>query len=212
MAKDDVKFITLRKRSKALLKDTHTIEESEWKKIRLNIPKRKHKSCFAHESMIKLPKCEREIRQIIIKDHGRAEPTFVITNQKDLPLKTVLEVYAKRWRIENKIAEMVAFFNLNALSSPLMVRIHFDLLWTIIADTLYHRFAQDLPRFEHCRAETLFRKFVDMPGKVVFDGNQFVVKIRKRACTPILLGVDLLNKEIIVPWLGGRRLKVEWTA
>lgn len=212
MAKDNIKFITLRKRNKTLLKDTQAIEASEWKKIRINIPKRKHKSCSVYESMIKLPKCENEIRQIIIKDHGRSEPTFVITNQKDLPLKRILEVYAKRWRIENKIAEMVAFFNLNALSSPLMIRIHFDLLWTVIADTLYHRFAKDLPRFEHCRAETLFRKFVDMPGKVVFDGDQFVVKIRKRACTPILLGVELLNKDMVIPWLGGKRLRIEWTA
>ena len=211
MVADDIKFITLRKRNKALLKGTYAIDPSEWKKIKINIPKRKYKSCSVYESMIKLPKCQHNIRQIIIKDHGRAEPTFVITNQQDLPLKTVLEVYAKRWHIENKIAEMVAFFNLNALSSPLMIRIHFDLLWTVIADTLYHRFARDLPRFEHCRAETLFRKFIDMPGKIVFDGDQFILKIRKRACTPILLGVDLLNKEIMVPWLGGRYITIEWT-
>jgi len=30
-----------------------------------------------------------------------------------------------------------------------MIRIHFDILWTMIADTLYHRFAQDLRRFEN---------------------------------------------------------------
>ncbi len=49
--------------------------------------------------------------------------------------------------LDHKIAEMVSFFNLNALSSPLMIRIHFDVLWTMIADTLYRRFAQDLRRF-----------------------------------------------------------------
>ena len=30
--------------------------------------------------------------------------------------------------IENKLSELVAFFNLNALSSPVMIRIHFDIL------------------------------------------------------------------------------------
>jgi len=212
MAQDNIKFITLRKRNKTLLEGTHAIPESQWQKIRINIPKRKHKACSVYESVIKLPKCQHDIRQIIIKDHGRAEPTFVITNQEDLPLKTVLEVYAKRWRIENKIAEMVAFFNLNALSSPLMIRIHFDMLWTVIADTLYHRFAQDLPRFEHCRADTLFRKFVDMPGKVAYDGTQFTVRIRKRACTPILLGIKSLTEGVEIPWLEGKRLNIEWTA
>ena len=74
-----------------------------------------------------------------------------------------MEVYAKRWIIENKLAEMVTFFNLNALSSPIMVRVHFDIFWTIIADTLYHLFAQDLRRFEKDLAPTIFRKFIDMP-------------------------------------------------
>jgi len=31
-------------------------------------------------------------------------------------MKDILEVYAKRWSVENKLAELVAFFNLNALS------------------------------------------------------------------------------------------------
>lgn len=212
MAQDNINFITLRKRNKKLLKETQELPESQWQRLRINIPKRKHKACSVYESLIKLPKCENKFRQIIIKNHGRSEPTFVITNQENLPLKTVLEVYAKRWRIENKIAEMVAFFNLNALSSPLMIRIHFDLLWTMIADTLYHRFAQDLPRFEHCRADTLFRKFIDMPGEITYDETQFKVKIRKRACSPILLGVKVLTEGIRVPWLENKSISVEWTA
>jgi len=38
----------------------------------------------------------------------------------------VVENYARRWRIENGIAEAVKFFNLNALSSPILVKVHFD--------------------------------------------------------------------------------------
>lgn len=212
ISQDDIKFITLRKRNKKLLADTLKIPDADWLKIKLDIPKRRHKNCAVYDTMTTLPKCKTEFRQIIIKDHGRAEPTFMITNDHDLPLKDVLVVYAKRWHIENKIAERVAFFNLNALSSSLMIRIHFDLLWTMIADTLYHRFAQDLPRFERNRANTLFRKFVDMPGKISFDGEKLVVKIRKRACTPVLLGVAPLKNSIRVPWLNNAKLIIEWTA
>jgi len=136
---DNIKFITLRKRNKTLPAETLAIPESQWQKLRINIPKRKHKACSVYESVIKLPKCQHDIRQIIIKHPGRAEPTFVITHQEDLPLKTVLEVYAKRWRIENKIAQRLSFFNLNvpylinhsrdnALASPRMIRIPFDML------------------------------------------------------------------------------------
>jgi len=57
-------------------------------------------------------------------------------------------VYARRWRIENKLVEPVDFFHLNTLSSPIMIRIFFDLLLSVIASLLYRRFAQDLPRLE----------------------------------------------------------------
>lgn len=212
LATDSVKFITLRKRNKSLLEKTLTIKDEEWSKVYLPIPKRQHKHCRVYESIITLPKCSQSFRQIIIKDHGRSNPTFVITNNFDLPLKEVLIVYAKRWHIENKIAEMVSFFNLNALSSPLMIRIHFDMLWTVIADTLYHRFAQDLPRFEKVRADTIFRKFIDMPGKISFDGQQLKLKIRKHASTPILLGVQKLKNNITIPWLDNKQMSIEWTA
>ncbi len=127
-------------------------------------------------------------------------------------MKDILTVYARRWRVENKLAELVAFFNLNALSSPIMIRIHFDLLWTIIADVLYHQFAQDLRRFEKVLAPQLFRKFVDMPGRIVYDGNKFYIKIRKRAHTPILKEVEKLQKPIRVPWLSGKSVEIIWTA
>ena len=148
----------------------------------------------------------------MVKDHGRSTPTFVLTNDRELPLKDILEVYAKRWRVENKLAELVAFFNLNALSSPIMIRIHFDILWTMIADTLYHRFAQDLRRFENTIAPTIFRRFINMPGKVVYDGNKFLVKIRKRAHTPILAGVEKLQTHFTIPWLDGKSIEIVWTA
>lgn len=212
LAKDGIKFITLRKRTQALLTSTETIPEKEWQKVYLPIPKRKYKACRIHVSEITLPKCTSPVKQIIVTHHGRAQPTYVITNNRELTLKDILIVYARRWHIEQKFAELVAFFNLNALSSPLMIRIHFDILWTVIADTLYHRFSQDLPRFEHGRAASIFRHFVNMPGQVIYDGNEFVVKIRKRAHTPILLGIKNFQQGFTVPWLDNRSLRIEWTA
>ena len=51
-----------------------------------------------------------------------------------------------------------------------------------------------------------------MPGKVVYDGNKFLVKIRKRAHTPILIGVEKLQTHFTVPWLDGKTVQIEWTA
>ena len=93
-----------------------------------------------------------------------------------------------------------------------MIRIHFDVLWTVIADTLYHRFAQDLRRFENVLAPQVFRTFIDMPGRVVYDKNKFQIKIRKRAHTPILKEVEKLQKQIPIPWLDGKTVEIIWTA
>ncbi len=51
-----------------------------------------------------------------------------------------------------------------------------------------------------------------MPGQIVYDGNTFTIKIRKRATTPVLLSVGKLNKEIRVPWLNNKPLRIVWTA
>jgi transposase len=212
LATDGIKFITLRKRYARLIKEMMELPKEKWKKVYVPIPKRKHKRVSVYESEVKLKGCQNTFRQITIKDHGRSKPTFILTNNNQLTLETILEVYAKRWRVENKLAELVAFFNLNALSSPIMIRIHFDVLWTIIADTLYHRFAHDLRRFEKALAPQLFRKFIDMPGRVVYDGNKFEIKIRKRAHTPILKEVKKLQTPIYVPWLDGKQVEIIWTA
>ena len=206
----DVKFITLRKRNAALTQKTAEIPESEWQRMHIPIPKRKWKNISVHEEMVKLTDCNTEFRQITIKNHGRANPTYVITNDFDMPIKSILILYAKRWHVEQKLAELVSFFNLNALSSPLMIRIHFDIVWTAIADTLYHVMANDLRRFEQCLAPTLFKKFINMPGKISYDGKSFTLGIRKRAHTPILLGLEKLTNEIKVPWLDGKSLLIKW--
>ena len=208
---DNVKFITLRKRNKKLIDEILDVPDEEWTKVNLSIPKRKYQKVSVYEQKVKLSKCKNEFRQIAVKDHGRKKPTLIITNDFVISLKSILEVYAKRWRVENKLAELVAFFNMNALSSPLMIRIHFDILWTMIADTLYHVFAQDLRRFEKNLAPTIFKKFINVPGKVIYDGDKFLIKIRKRAHTPILKDVAKLQNPITVPWLNNKKLEIIWT-
>lgn len=209
---EGIKYITLRKRNDRIIKETMRIEDKQWSGAYVAIPKRKHKQCKIYESQTILKKGCTPVRQIIIKDHGRAEPTYIVTNNMELAAKDILVIYAKRWRIESKISELVSFFNLNALSSSLMVRIHFDILWTMIADTLYHRFARDLPRFEHEKANTIFKRFINIPGKITYDGKQFIVRIRKRAHTPILMKLKKTTDGFHVPWLDNKIVRILWTS
>jgi hypothetical protein len=51
-----------------------------------------------------------------------------------------------------------------------------------------------------------------MPGRVVYDGNKFEVRIRKRAHTPVLREVEKLQTPFQVPWLFGKTVEIIWTA
>jgi hypothetical protein len=210
IAGDNILFITLRKRYAALIENVKKIPEGAWNKVTLAIPKRKYQKVSVHESEVTMRRCKHPLRQIIVKDHGRNQPTFIITNNRELDQDKILEIYAKRWHIEKKLSELVSFFNLNALSSPLMIRIHFDILWTMVADTLYRRFANDLRRFEHQDVSSIFKRFINMPGKVVYKDGKFQIKIRKRAYTPILKGVKKLANPFIVPWLNNLPVEIIW--
>ena len=137
-----------------------------------------------------------------------AKPTCVITNNREMSLVDVLTVYAGRWRIENKLAELVCFFNINALSSPVMAPIHFGLLLSVVVSSLYHCLAKDLPRFEKKLAPDISRRFIDMPGMITYNGTRFILRIRKQAHTPILLGLEKLSIPITVPWLDGKTISI----
>ncbi|MBF0121078.1 MAG: hypothetical protein HQK79_19785, partial [Desulfobacterales bacterium] len=78
--------------------------------------------------------------------------------------------------------------------------------------TLYHLFAKDLRRFEKILAPKIFRRFIDMPGRVIYDGEKFIIKIRKRSHTPILKGIKKLEEPFHVPWLNNKIMEIIWTS
>jgi hypothetical protein len=120
-----------------------------------------------------------ELRQVIVRGTGREKPTFLITNDitNDLetPVDLLVGTYARRWRVENGIAEAVKFFHLNALSSPILTKVHFDVVLTLMADTLYTMLARRLRGFEECNASKLYRHFVEGKGTVAVDNSHVVV-------------------------------------
>jgi transposase len=179
-----VKFITLRRRGEKLLDDVDKLVG--WSRINIPHPKRKYPNPEVHCSIIELRGYDGQLRQIIIRGNGREKPTFLITNDLITDVDLLVGNYARRWRVENGIAEAVKFFHLNSLSSPILTKIHFDVVLTMIADTLYSMLAHKLRGFEDCNAEKLHRHFVRGKGSVVVKDNQVVVHFPRRAHNPIL--------------------------
>ncbi len=211
--KNRIKFITLRRsRSKKMIDDALEIPAGDWKKVKLDISKRKYPTPSVYEHRFQPKKYDLDLREIIIKDNGRQKPTFVITNNEDIEIKELVTYYAQRWRIENKIAELVRFFSLNALSSPLMIRIQFDVVMTMVADTLYKMLAKDLKRFEDNTAKTLFSKFVNTQGDVNVNDENIEVRMRKKAHTPVLKSNEVFKKSWRIPWFGNKKLSYKWVS
>lgn len=196
----DVKFITLRRRGTDLLRQVAALEG--WKTIHVPHVGRKYDKPQVHDSTISLRGYDDEIRQIIVRGTGREKPTFIVTNDFDLPVELVVGHYARRWRVENGIAEAVKFFNLNALSSPILVKVHFDVSMTMIADTLYSMLAKKLRGFQACDAPRLYRHFVRGKGNITVDSRTVTVTFPRHAHNPILRAVPWNKLPNELPGLG----------
>ena len=205
-----IHFITLRRRGKKLIAAMDRIPANRWAKIHLDIPKRKYKTPLLYESMVNLDGYDGKIRQIVMKGNGREEPSFFVTNDLDTPAESIVLRYAQRWRVENGIAEAVKFFSLNALSSSILIKVHFDVLMTMIAHALYHFISQKLRGFEDCNAATIFRQFINMSAEILICGEVITVKFPRRSHNPIIKAAQLDKNATSISWLGNKRVKFEF--
>jgi len=200
----NVKFITLRRRGDKLIGGVDNIEE--WKRIHVPHAKRKFPNPLVHESTIQLRGYKGDIRQVIMRGNGHEKPAFIISNDFDAHIESLVSDYARRWRVENGIAEAVKFFHLNSMSSPILTKIHFDVALTMVADTLYTMLARKLRGFEDCDAPKLYRHFVRGKGSVSIKGSQVTVLFPRRAHNPILRGVPWENLPSSLTLPSGARL------
>jgi len=87
-----------------------------------------------------------------------------------------------------------------------LVKVHFDLVLTMLADTLYSMLAQKLRGFERCDAPKLYRDFVRGKGDVKGQGGTVTVTYPRRAHNPILRQVPWQHLPQELPGLGGVKL------
>jgi len=203
-----IRFITLRRRGKNMLDGTGSLES--WKRIHIPHAKRKYPNPLVHESVITLPEYKGNLRQVIVQGNGHEKPAFLISNDFETPSELLVGNYARRWRVENVISEAVKFFNLNALSSPILVKVHFDVIMTMIADTLYTMLAQKLRGFESCDASKVHRLFVKGKGRITLQGNKISVMFPRKAHNPIMRSVPWHRFPQALSWLDGVGLELRF--
>lgn len=203
-----IKFITLRRRGKNLMDKLTKLKV--WKRINIPHAKRKYPNPLVYESFVPLRDYEGELRQVIVRGNGHEKPAFLISNDFDSPLELLVGNYSRRWRVENVISEAVKFFNLNSLSSPILVKIHFDVVMTMIADTMFNMLAQKLRGFEHCDASKIYRHFIKGKATIKIRDGKVTVTFPRRAHNPILRSVPWQRLPRSVSWLEGANLNLNF--
>ncbi|MBW2078639.1 MAG: transposase, partial [Deltaproteobacteria bacterium] len=200
-----VKFITLKRRGKNILENTKHI--TTWKRIRINKPTRKYQHLKIYDKPIALKDYEGLIRQIIVSGTGRELPMFIITNDFDTSGKEIIETYALRWLIENNIQENIDFFSLNALSSPVIVKVDFDIAMTLIANTLYKTLAHQFKLFDHAKPKTLYRNIIEGKANISITSDRVKVKFGKKAFNPMIMDWVHSLPNIQVPWMNNKLIE-----
>jgi hypothetical protein len=198
---DGIKFLTLRRRGKELVKKAQALPDDKWVRITFEQDNRKRRTVRVHESKAPLRHYDGEVRQIILTDHGHARPTFLITNDLELPVPQLLKKYARRWLIEQEIAEQIDFFHLNSPSSSIVVKVDFDLTLSLLAHNLFRILAQHIPGFERCTVATIARDVLQNAATLSVHNRHISVHLKKKTHLPALFEVPWMKQNTHLSWM-----------
>ena len=206
-----IKFLTLRPRSPRLVTQINQLPPTAFTPITLD-RSGKHTKPRVHEMTgVKLTNYPATVRQLVVTGLGRDTPTVIITNDHDKPVKALIEHYARRMTIEQRLAEIIRSFCLDALSGAVNLNVDLDVVLCVLAQAVTAAFRLRLPgNYDTATPDTLQRRFLDTPGEIINTDDTIIVKIDRRAYSPVLRSADL-PADTTVPWWGGRRLRFDFT-
>jgi hypothetical protein len=202
-----VKFLTLRMRSPALIKQINALTPADFRTITLNRPGR-HNRPKVHQSRARLTDYPGTVRQLIITGLGRETPTVIITNDDDLSIKALIEHYARRMTIEQRLAEIIGAFHADALSSAVNLNVDLDIMLSVLAQALTAALRARLPGYAGVTPDVIQRRFLETPGTITTTKDSITVRLDRRAYSPVLRQADLPDNTT-VPWWANRTLRYE---
>jgi hypothetical protein len=206
-----VHFITLRRRTKKMLREIYGRPLSAWQRITLPALTRTYRTPKVLDDRIRLRGYEGELRQVTVIDLGHEEPTILLTNNHDLSCVALVTRYAQRMLIANGISAAIQFFHLDALSSLVGLKVDFDLQITLMASALYRLMAQKLGGlYQKSQPKTIFDSLLDASASVIIAENDVTVTLDKRAHNPCLVASRLADEPTAMPWFGNKPLHIRF--
>jgi transposase len=204
-----VKFLTLRMRSPALVRHINSLTPADYHTITLDRPGKFNRPKVHEDAAVTLTSYPATVRQLIVTGLGREAPTVIITNDHQGSLKALIQRYARRMTIEQRLAEIIRAFHADALSSAVNLNVDLDVMLAVLAQALLAALRARLPGYATATPDTLQRRFLETPGQIVTTDKVVTVRLERRAYAPVLRQANL-PPSTTVPWWGNRTLRYEF--
>jgi hypothetical protein len=202
-----IDFLTLRMRSPGLTRHIDALPPTAWRTVRLDRDGAYRRPKVVDEETT-LSAYPGAVRQLIVRGLGRDAATVIITNNHTRSPKQIIERYARRMTIEQRLAESIRSFHVDALSGAVPLNIDLDVALSVLANAVCASLRRRLIGYHHATPDTLQRRFLSTGGVVINHGHTITVRLNRRTYSPVLRQADI--PQVTVPWWSGRTLRFEY--
>jgi hypothetical protein len=115
--------------------------------------------------------------------------------------------YAKRMAIEQRLAEAIRSFHLDALSSSVALNVDLDTTLTVWAHAAYDLLRRQLTGYETATPDTIWRRFISTRGRLTIAPDGIVAQLKNRTYSPVLRTAAI--SPVTIPWWNGRTLTIQ---
>jgi hypothetical protein len=203
-----IRFITLRMRSASLIRHINNTDAAAWRTVSLDRDGGYRKPQVIDEQAA-ISGYPGTVRQLVVRGLGRDTPTVIITNDRHTTAKQIIERYARRMTIEQRLAEAIRSFHLDALAGAVPLNVDVDVVLSVLAGAVCASLRRRLGTgYTAATPDTLQRRFLHTGGAIINHGDTIVVRLNRRTYSPVLRSADIPDTP--VPWWNGRTLSFDY--
>jgi len=160
-----VKFATLRMRSKSLIKHLNRLAPRDFTTITFDPPGPHNRPKVHEDPAVRLTSYPGTVRQLVVTGLGHDQPTVIITNDNQIKTRALVQQYARRMTIEQRLAEIIRAFCADALSSTVNLNVDLDVMLAVLASALTAAPRSRLPGYAAATPGTIQRRFLETPAR-----------------------------------------------
>ncbi|MGE5858685.1 MAG: transposase, partial [Solirubrobacterales bacterium] len=154
-----IRFLTLRMRTAALIRHIDATPPGAWTTITLD--RDGHRRPQVVDEQATITGYPGTVRQLLVRGLGRDTPTVIITNDHTSTPRQLIDRYARRMTIEQRLAEAIRAFHLDALAGAVPLNVDRDVVLSVLAGAVCAALRRRLGTgYHNATPDTLQRRFL----------------------------------------------------